>query len=158
MARGEATGGRRETALGFAKGMTVEEASAVAPLRLLPRPANAFATRNPLQGFGAYSEVVVVISPTLGLCRVMASTPGSTAPGAGPQLAAVMARLILEFGPPDPEAELAAGYLAVWTDPFGESSAVMVSLSRDSDRAFVVVVDYYFTNYLASLAEEDAGK
>jgi hypothetical protein len=97
---------------------------------------------------------VVVISPTFGLCRIMASTPGEMPPGAGPLLATVVDRLIEQFGAPDPEAERDAGYVAVWTDPFGESRAVMVSLSKDSDGAVVVVVDYYFTNYLASLVED----
>ena len=148
---------REQTAFGFLKGMTPDEASAIAPLRLLARPANAFATRNPPPVFGKYSEVVLVISPTLGLCRISASTPGAAPPGDGPLLATVMARLIVLFGAPDPEAEQDPGYLAVWTDPFGESSAVMVSLSNGSDGA-VVVVDYYFTNYLDSLAEEAAGE
>jgi SpoU rRNA methylase family enzyme len=149
---------KEQVAFGFSKGMTLEEANAAAPLRLLPGNPNAFATRNPPLPFGDFAEVVVVISPTVGLCRIMASTPAAKPPQSSKQLAAVMVLLTQRFGASDTEFKQDASVVAVWSDPFGETSAVMVSLSKDAGGALVVVADYYFTNYLACLAEEVGGK
>jgi hypothetical protein len=146
---------QEQVAFGFSKGMTLEEANAAAPLRLLPGNPNTFATRPPPVPFGNFAEVVVVISPTLGLCRIMASTPAATPPESTRQLETVMLLLAQRFGASDKEFQQDPSVVAVWSDPFGEISAVMVSLSKG---ASVVVADYYFTNYLACLAEEVGAK
>jgi hypothetical protein len=146
---------QEQVAFGFSKGMTLEEANAAAPLRLLPGNPNTFATRNPPIPFGDFPEVVVVISPTVGLFRIMASTPAATPPESPKQLATVMLLLAQRFGASDKEFKQDPSVVAVWSDPFGETSAVMVSLSKD---ASVVVADYYFTNYLACLAKEVGAK
>jgi hypothetical protein len=147
-----------EVAFGFSKGMTLEQANAAASLRLLPGNPHAFATRNPPLPSGNFAEVVVVISPTIGLCRVMASTPAAEPPQSNKQLATILFLLTQRFGASDTKFKQDPSVVAVWSDPFGETSPVMVSLSKDAAGASVVVADYYFTNYLACLAEEEAGK
>jgi hypothetical protein len=91
----------QQAAFGFSKGMTLRQANAIATLRLLPGNAATFATKTLPLPHPWFSEALVVISPTVGLCRVMASTPATEAPRAAPLLEAVVNELATRHGTPD---------------------------------------------------------
>jgi hypothetical protein len=115
---------------------------------LVPRNAATFAaTKIPIPP-PPFSEVMVQVSPSVRLCRVMASTP-ATETRHLPQLEAVRHELVGRFGIPDADLGKDPAARAVWTEPFGPGSAVWVYESKNSRVASTVVVDYLFTNYEA---------
>ena len=63
---------QEQVAFGFSMGMTLTQANALAALRLLPRNSATFAARRIPVTHPPFSEVLVQISPTVGLCRVVA--------------------------------------------------------------------------------------
>lgn len=136
-----------QVAFGFWKGMTLAQANALVSLRLLPRNSATFATRNMPVPHPPFSEVVVEISPTVGLCRVMASTPATETERAAPLLEAVLRELVGRHGTPEADLGKDPTARAVWAEPFGPGSAVWVYETKDSKGSSTVVVDYLFTNY-----------
>jgi hypothetical protein len=140
---------RDQAAFGFSKGMTVAQASSIVALRLLPGNSATYATRTLPVPHPPFSEGVVVISPTVGLCRVMASTPPTEPSRAAPLLEAVLRDAALRFGPPDADLGKDPTARAVWAEPFGPGSTVWVYETRNAAGAATVLVDYLFTNYQA---------
>ena len=136
-----------QVAFGFSKGMTLTQANALVALRLLPRNSATFATRKMPVAHPPFSEVVVEISPTVGLCRVVASTPATEPERAAPLLKGVLRELVERHGTPEADVEKDPTARAVWAEPFGPGSAVWVYESKDSKGSSTVVVDYLFTNY-----------
>jgi hypothetical protein len=136
-----------QVAFGFSKGMTTAQANALVALRLLPSNSATFAARKMPVPHPPFSEVLVQISPAVGLCRVMASTPATEQERAAPQLELVLRELVGRFGTPDADLGKDPTARAVWQEPFGLGSAIWVYESKDSTGASRVVVDYLFTNY-----------
>jgi hypothetical protein len=138
---------KEQVAFGFSKGMTLTQANALVSLRLLPRNSATFATRRMPVPHPPFSEVLVEISPTVGLCRVVASTLATEAERAAPQLEAVLRELVGRHGTPEADVGRDPTARAVWAEPFGPGSAVWVYETKDSKGSSTVVVDYLFTNY-----------
>lgn len=138
---------KEQVAFGFSKGMTLAQANALVALRLVPRNSATFAATKMPVPHPPFSEVMVQISSTVGLCRVMASTPATGPERAGPQLEAVLHELVGRYGTPETDLGKDPTARAVWEDPFGPGSAVWVYEERDSRGTSTVVVDHLFTNY-----------
>ena len=138
---------KEQVAFGFTKGMTLTQANALVSLRLLPRNSATFATRKMPVAHPPFSDVVVEISPTVGLCRVVASTPATETERAAPVLKGVLRELGERHGIPGADLGKDPTARAVWEEPFGPGSAVWVYESKDSKGSSKVVVDYLFTNY-----------
>jgi len=138
---------KEQVAFGFSKGMTLTQANALVALRLLPRNSATFATRKLPVPHPPFSEVLVEISPTVGLCRVVASTPATETERTAHLLEAVLRELVERHGTPDPDVGKDPTARAAWAEPFGPGSAVWVYESKDSKGSSTVVVDYLFTNY-----------
>jgi hypothetical protein len=127
--------------------MTLTQANALVALRLVPRNSATFAARKMPVPHPPFSEVLVQISSTVGLCRVMASTPGTEPERAAPQLEAVLHELVGRYGTPEADVGRDPTARAVWEEPFGPGSAIWVYESKNSRGTSTVVVDYLFTNY-----------
>jgi len=138
---------QEQVAFGFTKGMTLTQANALVALRLQPRNSATFATRTIPVPHPPFSEVLVQISPTVGLCRVVASTPATETERAAPMLEAVLRELFERHGTPEADVGKDPTARAVWVEPFGPGSAVWVYESKDSRGSSTIVVDYLFTNY-----------
>jgi len=136
-----------QVAFGFSKGMTLTQANALVVLRLLPRTSPTFATRKLPVPHPPFTEAMVEISSTVGLCRVVASTPATETQRAAPLLQAVLRDLTDRHGTPDADLGKDPTARAVWAEPFGPGSAVWVYESKDATGASTLVVDYLFTNY-----------
>ena len=138
---------KEQVAFGFSKGMTLPQANALVALRLLPGNSATFATRKMPVPHPPFSEVLVQVSPTVGLCRVVASAPATETERVAPLLEAVLRELVDRHGTPDADVGKNPTARAVWAEPFGPGSAVWVYESKDSKGTSTVVVDYLFTNY-----------
>jgi hypothetical protein len=136
-----------QVAFGFSKGMTLAQANALVELRLVPRNSATFAARKMPVPHPPFSELLVQVSPAVGLCRVMASTPATETERAAPQLEAVLHELIVRHGTPEADAGKDPTARAVWEEPFGPGSAIWVYESKNARGTSTVVVDYLFTNY-----------
>ena len=138
---------QEQVAFGFSMGMTLTQANALAALRLLPRNSATFAARRFPVPHPPFSEVLVQISPTVGLCRVVASTPATETGQAVPLLDAVLRELVERHGTPEADVGRDPTARAVWAEPFGPGSAVWVYEAKDPRGSSTIVVDYLFTNY-----------
>ena len=138
---------KEQVAFGFSKGMTLPQANALVALRLLPGNSATFATRKMPVPHPPFSEVLVQVSPTVGLRRVVASAPATETERVAPLLEAVLRELVDRHGTPDADVGKNPTARAVWAEPFGPGSAVWVYESKDSKGTSTVVVDYLFANY-----------
>ena len=136
-----------QVAFGVSKGLTLAQANALVGLRLVPRNSATFAARKMPVPHPPFSELLVQVSPTVGLCRVMASTSATEPERAAPQLEAVLHDLIVRHGAPEADVGKDPTARAAWQEPFGPGSAIWVYESKNARGTSTVVVDYLFTNY-----------
>jgi len=145
----------KESAFGFAKGMTLNQVQAVAKIEKVPNTRSSYVTRKPPAPVAFLRLYTVIVSPTVGLCAVMATTddPPNFLGVKEAGIEHISQSLQAKYGLPG-LFHLRDPYVTVWWNPLGPGTSIWLSVSTDEiELTRSVTVTYDFSNIELCRAE-----
>jgi hypothetical protein len=151
---------RRESAFGFWKGMTVQQAKAAAPLEQSEKLPSLYMTKVPPRPVYPLRYYSLRFGSKTGLCIVDAQTEHEQGERRFKAVSnEVFEMLIQRYGRPSqiPKGEKDEKFIVRWDNPQGPDTLIEAHVDRDRLGGWYVMLRYYFANSDACVMEGREG-